>query len=173
MLMIWVDWLLFAALVVSILIGVIRGFTREVLGLATWILSLGAALLLAPYAAVHLEPYIAVPSVRIAAAYALVFFGGLVLGAIITAIVAALVRKSPLSGVDRTVGGGFGLVRGVLIAVVAVWLVGLTPARQDPWWGQSMLIGKLEWLAGGFESLMPEDWRARLKPAAVAAREGV
>lgn len=173
MLMIWVDWLLLSALVVSILIGVIRGFTREVLGLATWLLSLIAALLLAPLAAVYLEPHIAVPSVRIAAAYAAVFFGGLVLGAIVTAIVAALVRKSPLSGIDRTVGGGFGLVRGLLLAVVAVWLVGLTPVKQDPWWAQSMFIGKLEWLAGGFETLMPDNWRAALKPAAVAAKEGI
>lgn len=169
--MIWVDWCLLAALAVSILIGVIRGFTREVLGLATWIVAIAAALLLAPAAAVHLEPHIAVPSIRIASAYGLVFLTGLVLGAIVTGLVSLLVRKSPLSGVDRVVGGGFGALRGVMLAAILVALVGLTPARQDPWWRESLFIGKLEWLAVGFKQLMPADWQERLKPAAEAIKK--
>jgi membrane protein required for colicin V production len=158
--MIWVDWILLAALIASILIGVLRGFTREVLGLVTWILSIAATLLLAPSATGYLESQIPTPSLRIAAAYALVFFGGLVIGAIITAIIVKLVRQSPLSGVDRAVGAGFGLVRGLLLAVVTVWLVGMTPARKDPWWGQSTLIPRLEVLTGLFERFMPEKWRS-------------
>lgn len=171
--MIWVDWLVVAALAISIVIGVLRGFTREVLGLASWILAIGAALLLAPTAAVFLEPHITIPSIRVAAAYGIVFFIGLVLGAVITYVVASLVRKSPLSGIDRTVGGGFGLVRGLLLAVVLVWLVGLTPARQDPWWRQSVFVGRLQWLADGFLELMPDAWQKTLNPAAVAAKEGL
>ena len=168
--MIWVDWALLGALALSILIGIFRGFTREVFGLASWILAIVAALLFAPAAAGHLEPYIAVPSIRIASAYGLVFFSGLVLGAIVTAIIAGLVRKSPLSGVDRSIGAGFGLLRGVLLAVVLVWLVGLTPARQDAWWRASFFIGKLEWLAGGLNQFIPDDWQQRLKPAVAAVQ---
>ena len=170
--MIWVDWILVSALLISILIGVIRGFTREILGLASWIVAIAAALLLAPHVAPMLEGKISVPSLRIAGAYALVFVAGLVIGAIITAVITSLVRKSPLSGVDRMVGGGFGALRGVLIAVMMVWLVGMTPARQDPWWNQSLLVGKLEWLAGAFDKLVPADWAKELKPTAVV-KEGV
>ncbi len=168
--MIWVDWALLGALAISILIGILRGFTREVLGLASWILAIVAALLFAPAAAVYLEPHISVPSIRIASAYGLVFFSGLVLGAVLTSIISALVRKSPLSGIDRGIGAGFGLLRGVLLAVVVVWLVGLTPARQDPWWRNSLFIGKLEWLAQGLNQFVPDDWQTRLKPAVTAAK---
>lgn len=172
--MIVVDWILLAALLISVVIGIIRGFTREVLGLATWILAIVAALIFGSDAAVKLEPHIAVPSMRIAAGYGLVFFLGLLAGSVITAIISRVVRHSPLSGVDRTIGGGFGLARGVLIAVAMVWLVGLTPARQDPWWKESMLVGHLEWLAEGFRKLMPQDWERTLKPAtAIVKREGV
>lgn len=171
--MIWADWFLLAALIVSILIGVLRGFTREVLGLLSWILAIIAALLFAPQAAGWLEPHIATPSIRIAASYALVFFGILVLGAIVTSIVSMLVRKSPLSGVDRMVGGGFGLLRGVVIALGMVWLVGMTPARQDPWWGQSALIPRLEGVARTFDRLLPDNWQQQLTPAATVAKEGV
>lgn len=170
--MIWVDWLLLAALVISILIGILRGFTREVLGLGTWIVAIVAALLFAPTAAVYLESQIPVPSIRIAAAHGLVFFGGLVLGAVVTNIVSMLVRKSPLSGVDRMVGGGFGLLRGGMLAVLVVWLLGMTPARQDPWWRESAFVGRLDVLAQGFTRMLPSDWARRL-PASVAAREGV
>lgn len=165
--MIWVDWVLLAAFAVSILIGVLRGFTREVLGLASWILAIGASLLLAPTAAGWLEAHIETPSLRIAAAYGLVFLGGLLAGAVVTAVVSLLVRKSPLSGVDRMVGGGFGVVRGVLLAAVVVALLGLTPARQDPWWKESVLIGQLEWLADGFRKMLPPDWQQKLTPITV------
>lgn len=175
--MIWADWFLLAALVVSILIGVIRGFTREVLGLVSWIVAIIASLLLAPSTVGWLEPHITTPSLRIAGSYALVFLAALLVGAIVTSVVSMLVRKSALSGVDRMVGGGFGLIRGVLIGVVAVWLVGLTPARQDPWWKESMFIPRLEWLAAGFRSVMPEKWRPYLTPSAepvpVPTKEGI
>lgn len=160
--MIWVDWCLLAAIAVSILIGVLRGFTREVLGLASWALAIAAALLLAPSAVVYLESHIETPSIRIASAYGLVFLAGLLVGAIVTAIGSMLVRKSPLSGVDRMVGGGFGMLRGVMMAAIVVALVGLTPARQDPWWKESVFIGQLEWLADGFRGLLPDDWQKRL-----------
>lgn len=172
--MIWADWFLLGALVVSILIGVLRGFTREVLGLLSWILAIVAALLFAPAAEGWLTPHIATPSLRIAASYAVVFFAALLLGAIVTSVIAMLVRKSPLSGVDRVIGGGFGLVRGVLIAVLLVWVVGLTPARQDPWWGQSQLIPPLDRLAGGFKRWLPERWQKELQPlAGTVIKEGV
>ena len=172
--MIWADWFLLAALVISILIGVLRGFTREMLGLLSWILAVVAAYLFAEHALGYLEPHIATPSIRIAASYAVVFFGVLVLGAIVTSIVSMLVRKSPLSGVDRMVGGGFGAVRGVLIAVLLVWVVGLTPARQDPWWKESSLIPPLDGLARSFDSLMPPQWQKQLGPIAGSAdKEGV
>lgn len=174
--MIWADWFLLAALVVSILIGVVRGFTREILGLISWIIAIVAALWLAPGTIGWLEPHVATPSLRIAASYALVFFVALVLGAIVTSVVSLLVRKSALSGFDRMVGGGFGLIRGVMIAVVLVWLVGLTPARQDPWWNESMLIPRLETLVDGLRGLLPESWRKYATPAAapaLAPKEGV
>ena len=173
--MIWADWFLLAALVASILIGVLRGFTREVLGLASWILALVAALVLAPHTAGYFESHVATPSLRIASSYAVVFFGALVLGAIVTTIVSMLVRKSALSGVDRMIGGGFGLVRGVLIAVLLVWLVGMTPARKDPWWESSMFIPRLDLLADGFQQWMPEECRKHAVPAAgkTAKKEGV
>ena len=175
--MIWADWVLLAALLASIVIGILRGFTREFMGLISWIVAIFAALVLAPHTLGMLEPHISTPSLRIAASYAVVFFGFLVVGAIVTAVVSALVRKNAsLSAIDRMVGGGFGLIRGVLIGVVLVWIVGLTPARQDPWWKESAFIPGLQWVADGFRSILPDKWARYAEPAAEAAeaaKEGV
>ncbi|MGQ0587707.1 MAG: CvpA family protein [Gammaproteobacteria bacterium] len=167
--MIWADWVLLAALLASVVIGIIRGFTKEVFGLISWVVAIFAALFLAPSILGWLEPHVSTPSLRIASSYAIVFFAFLVLGAVVTAVVGSLVQKSGLTGIDRTIGGGFGLIRGVLIGVVLVWLVGLTPARQDPWWKESMLIPGYEWLAEGFRSVLPEKWARYAEPAAEAA----
>jgi membrane protein required for colicin V production len=174
--MIWADWALLAILVASIVIGIVRGFTREFFGLISWIVAIVAAVFLAPTAHDWLGSAVSTPSLRIAASYAVVFFGFLVLGAVVTAVVGSLVQKSGLTGVDRTIGGGFGLIRGVLIGVVLVWIIGLTPARRDPWWKESALIPPLEWLADGFRSVLPEKWQRYATPtaeAAGAAKEGL
>ena len=39
------DWILLGALLVSIVIGIIRGFTREFFGLITWVIAIIAAVL--------------------------------------------------------------------------------------------------------------------------------
>ena len=163
--MTWADGFLLAALLISVVVGIIRGFTREILGLVSWVVAIAAALLLAPSAVGWLEPHVSTPSLRVAASYALVFFVALVIGAIVTTVASLMVRKSALSGLDRMVGGGFGLIRGVLVGVVAVWIVGMTPARQDPWWKESRLVPGYDWLAQGFGTFMPEKWR----PGAPAA----
>jgi membrane protein required for colicin V production len=163
--MIWVDWCLLGVLAASIVIGIFRGFVREVFGLATWIVAFVAALFLAEPASAALETHIATPSLRVVAGYALVFFAALLAGSIVTHLIAMAVRKSPLSGVDRTIGGGFGLVRGLLLALLFVWLAGKTPARQDPWWTQSLFVGRLEALAAGLGSLIPAGWGDGLKAA--------
>lgn len=171
--MIWVDWVLAAALVLSIAIGIWRGFTREMLGLASWILSILAALWFAPTLAPLFAPYIETPSIRLASAYATLFVAGLVTGALVTAIVSSLVRQSPLSGVDRAIGAGFGLVRGLLLATVLVWLVGQTPAKSDPWWRESKLVGPLQELAAAAGRAVPDRWAAKVSESATVAREGI
>ena len=132
--MIWADWLLLAALLVSIVIGVLRGFTREFFGLVSWVVAIVGAVFLAPTAYGWLESAVSTPSLRIAASYASVFFGFLVVGAIVTAVVSSLVQKSGLTGVDRTIGGGFGLIRGVLITMPPSSRHAVAGCDRDPLW---------------------------------------
>jgi membrane protein required for colicin V production len=167
--MIWVDYCIVAVLLVSTIVGVIRGFARETLGLLTWILAIWLAIAFAGAVAIRLGPYISVPSVRIAAAYAILFLGGLLIGGIITALIVRTIRDGVLSSTDRTLGGGFGVIRGAVLVALFILVAGTTPARHDPWWQRSVLLDKFEWLADGLRVLIPPRWLDQLKSDEIKA----
>ncbi|MBI2383720.1 MAG: CvpA family protein [Gammaproteobacteria bacterium] len=162
--MIWVDWGILFVVVVSVLIGLFRGFTREVLGLLTWVAALWLAWVLGDNLAQRLESSISVPQVRMAAAYGLLFLAGLIGGSIATFAICRTVKESPFARTDRVVGAGFGLLRGLALVAVFVLFAGMTSARQDDWWKKSVLIGHVEWLADGLARVIPAAWLESLKP---------
>lgn len=163
--MIWVDYCILALIIVSVIVGLIRGFARETLGLLTWILAFWLALTFEPQVAKALEPHISAPSVREAAAYAVLFLGGLLVGGIFTAIVSHVIRDSLFSSADRTLGAGFGLIRGALLVALFVLFAGQTQAKDDPWFRQSKMVAQFGWLSEGLRTLIPEAWLEKLKPA--------
>lgn len=148
----WADWIIVAVVAVSTLISLVRGFMREALSLLTWIAAFVVARLFSPTLAVHLEPYIQTPSLQLLAAFALLFFGMLLVGSILNWVIGLLVRATGLSGMDRLLGMAFGMARGLLVLVVALALLRLTPAPQDPWYRQSVLIPHVA---------LVEDWSRR------------
>lgn len=164
--MIWVDWCIVAVFLISILIGVIRGFAREILNILTWALAFGLAWLFGDMVAGMLTGQISEPAVRIACAYAALFIGGLLIGAILTHLLTEWIRGSVLDGIDRTIGGGIGFIRAVLIVSLFLICAGTMGAKQDRWWHQSMIIPHIEWLADGLRTLIPERWLDKLKPTA-------
>ena len=162
--MIWVDYCILAVTLLSVVIGVLRGFTRELFSLLTWGLALALTLLFGEQAAEGLKFIISIPALRVVAGYAACFFGGLLLGAIISMLFVEMVRNSRLAAADRTLGAGFGILRALLVTAVFVMLADNMGARGESWWQRSKIIDKTEWLARGVEALMPERWLASLRP---------
>lgn len=155
-----IDWVLVAVLGISGLISLKRGFVKEALSLATWILALIIARWLSGNLATVLAGSIDSPSLRWMVAFAILFVGTLVVGALINHLVVELVRLTGLSGTDRVLGMFFGLLRGVIILVVLVYGAQFTMLPSDDWWQHSQLIPYLESIA---------DWIRKTFPAAQAA----
>jgi len=154
----WADYVILAVFAVSVLIGLLRGFTREVLGVLGWILAFWAAFTFTHQAAEWLAPHIATPSVRRAAAFGGLFLLVLLLTSLITFFIGRLIRDGALASADRTLGAGFGLLRGLVLVAALLWAAGTTAARQDPWWQQSALIPRLEWMADILKATVPQRW---------------
>jgi membrane protein required for colicin V production len=163
--MTWVDYSILGVFAISVLLGIWRGMTREVFSLLTWIAAFVVAWLFSTQVAIMLTPYIPDPVLRIAAACAGVFLGALLVGAVLTHVLVSVVRGSGFSPADRTLGGGLGLVRAVVLVSLFVLIGGHMGAAQAGWWRESALIDRFVPLAQGFETVIPEAWLEMLKPS--------
>jgi membrane protein required for colicin V production len=160
----WTDYTIIAVLGLSVLMGLWRGFVAEVLALAVWACAFWVAWLLGPTLAERLSGSISTPSARVLLAYALCFIAVLVAGAIVTFIMRKLVEGSGLSGSDRLLGMVFGLVRGLALVVLVVFLLGLTPFSADTWWRVSRLLPGFENGARWLGSRLPDELGRYLEP---------
>lgn len=137
----WADWLILGVLALSSLIGIWRGFVREALSLLCWLVALVVAMHFHRSLATLLTDHIATPSVRHMVAFGGLFVFSLIVGALISYLIAELVRVTGLSGTDRLLGMLFGLGRGVvLVLLLVLFLPKLVPVNQDLWWQQSRVI---------------------------------
>lgn len=155
--MIWIDYAILAVVGISGVISLMRGFIREALSLAGWIAAFWIAIAFSGRAALWLEGYVTVPSVRVGMAFAVLFIGVLLLCGIVLRLAGTLVDRTGMSGTDRTLGIVFGVLRGIVVTGVLVLLAGLTPVPRDPWWSQSMLLPHFVELAREIRTFLPAD----------------
>jgi len=153
--MIWVDYAIACLVTVSAVIGLLRGFIKEAFALATWVVAIGVGMHYSRDFAVLLQTAISYPSARIAAAFGILFFMTLILGALISFILNHLIEKTGLTGSDRLLGMLFGVVRGAVLVSVLVMLGGITPLPEDPWWKQSLMIPPFQSLAVWLKDHIP------------------
>jgi membrane protein required for colicin V production len=167
--MAWVDYFLIGIVLVSVLVGALRGFIREALSLVAWVLAFVLALRYGPDTAEYLRGGITSPLLRTILGYVLPFFAVLFAGGLLIWIISWVIRGAGLAPVDRMLGSGFGLLRGAFIVVALVMLAGLGALGREPWWKQSMLVPQLQPLANQMQALIPARWLAYLRAQAVAA----
>lgn len=160
----WLDYGIVAVVMLSILIGFVRGFTRESLGLGTWILAILLSVAFGPAFAAWLTPHFEQPLLRAGVAYGGLFLGGLLIGGILTAVLVTRVRESRFSTADRTMGSGLGLIRGILFVGLVVLLGATVGFDDESWWQQSVLIEPAQVVADGLDVLIPDAWLEPLRP---------
>jgi len=148
----WLDIGLLAFLALSMVVGLIRGFAFELLSLAGWF----AAYFAARYGTPLAQPWLHIgepgSSLNYGATFACVFLVALVIWSIAARLVRALIRATPLSPIDRLLGAGFGLVRGVVVLLIAALVIGVSPWAQSSLWRQS--VGAA-WLSAMVHELRP------------------
>jgi membrane protein required for colicin V production len=157
----WIDWAILIVIGLSAGMSLLRGFVREALSLAGWILAFFVAKGFYQEFSTLLQTYIETPSLRYAVAWASLFILTLTISGLINYLLGQLIEKAGLSGMDRIMGMAFGALRGVLLASVAVILMReFTPVQQDKWWTQSQLVPHVEKLGGWFyeqaSTVMPQ-----------------
>jgi membrane protein required for colicin V production len=131
------DLVVVGIVLISALLAAVRGFTREVLAIASWAAAAAAAYALHPMVQPYLTEYIPStnPQVAKVAAIAAVFLGTLIVVSFFTVKISDLILDSKIGALDRTLGFLFGAARGFLIAVLAFALFDfLVGEKQQPEW---------------------------------------
>jgi membrane protein required for colicin V production len=151
------DYLVIAAVVTSAIVGAARGFLREAVALAAWVIALFLAWHFSDLIAPHLGGLMSDSDVRPWAARVIIVLLVLLLGAGVGAALRHFVRLSIFSGMDRLLGFGFGVLRGFVLLGVFVILGQLLRLQEENWWRHSMLIPYGESIANGLRMLVGEE----------------
>ncbi len=155
--MVWIDYAILAIITVSSLISLVRGFIKEAVSLAVWVLGFVIASRFYSELAVYLTG-IEKEIVKNGVSIAILFIITLVLGALVNHLLSEIVHYTGLSGTDKMLGMVFGGLRGVLIVAAALlFLDTLTPANSTDWWQASILIPEFSFIVEWFFAFLQEN----------------
>jgi membrane protein required for colicin V production len=163
--MIGIDILLAAVVILSCVIGVMRGLIRELISLVSWIVGLWCAWRFAYIVEPELGGVLADRPLSLWAARSLVLIGILVVGGIVGGIVGYLIRHSALGWLDRLLGIFFGLLRGlVLVGLVAI-IGSLLQLTGGPAWHDAQLTSYAEAIGDVLKALVDDAGQSLKSPA--------
>ena len=153
-----IDIIIALALVASIVVGLVRGFVKEAISIATLIIAIWAALYFGPAVGNISDSWLSAEELQVWFGRVLVFAVVLSLGGLLGWGLSKLIRLSVLSGVDRLLGSLFGVLRGILL--VAVFVIGgqFAGFDNDDWWLQSRLLPHFEVVADWIKVMAPKGY---------------
>ncbi len=157
-----IDIVLLAVLALSVLVGLLRGVTLELMSLAGWFAAWFGGSWLEPLVAPWLPVGEPGSGLNRGVAFACSFLLVLLVWSLLAKLVSMMVKATPLQLVDRLLGGVFGLARGVLVLLVAATLIAWTPAGGTAAWHGS--VGG-QWLSAAVE-VVSSWWPDRIGPPA-------
>jgi len=136
-----VDYIIVAAVLISVLFGAVRGFLRESVALLGWLVGLWLAWRYAFVVEPFLGGSLAGTELQGWAARGIVLIAVVITSWLVGGLLSYLVQRSGLTlGVDRFLGGVFGLVRGAVIVGFAVMLGQAAGLQAEKWWRGSLLM---------------------------------
>lgn len=150
------DYVVLVIVAVSVLLSVMRGFVREVIGLVGWVAAFIAAMTLTGPVSNLMVSNIPDERLRAVLAFVGIFFAVLLFTSLFALAFSRLLKTAGLGLEDRVLGGAFGLARGLLIVTVLVLLAGVTNLPKQPAWTNAMLSPPLEALATTLKRGLPQ-----------------
>lgn len=139
-----VDLIIIVVMCLSVLVGFIRGFIKEVLSVCLWLAAIICAVLYTQDLQLWLVDYIEIPGVRVSAAFAIIFFVVFLVGSLVNRVLANVLQLSGFGLINRLLGVVFGAGRGILLIIAALLLLSPTAITKDIMFQESLLVPLLE-----------------------------
>ena len=157
------DFILFGIMLVSGLLALARGFTREMLSLGAWAAAAGAAWFAIKQKPImdlvtpHVDP--SKPELAQVIVAAAAFIVTLVILSIIGVKISDRVVDSSAGAVDRTLGFFYGLARGLIFVSICYlfysWI--LSVEKQEDWVRNAASMPAIRWVSQTMKNYMPPD----------------
>ena len=150
------DYAVLTIIGLSVILSMMRGLVKEVLSILGWV----AAVYVGRTYTGELLPMmpldIPTDSLRILAAFLVLFLATLLLSTLLAIAISAVFKKIGLGWLDRMLGAIFGVFKGLLIVCVLVFLAGLTELPKDARWKNAMFSSPIEVLVINMLPWLPE-----------------
>ena len=126
------DGILVGFTLVSAMLAMVRGFSREVLSVVSWAAAAAAAFFFYKPVLPYVQPYIDNDKIAMAASAGIVFLIALIVVSVITMKLADWIIDSRIGALDRTLGFLYGAVRGILVVAVALLVFNWLARAKGP-----------------------------------------
>ena len=146
------DLAMIAWLVLSVLVGVVRGLVFELVSLLGWAVAFFGAFWIAPMLAPHVPLARESVTPKDMIAFGCAFLAILILWGLAARLMRLMLHATPLRLPDRVLGAGFGLARGVVVLLLVAIVVGVTPLETSHAWQRSRVA---PWLNQAIEEIHP------------------
>jgi len=154
----WFDIALALVILVSIAAGLKSGFARVVIGLIATVAGLLLGFWCYRIVGEKLLPYVSTPALADMLGFLIIFFGILIVGALVGALLANLFRWIGLSWFDHFLGGVAGFVRGILmVATFAAILVAFMPSPAPAFLENSRVLPYASEVAAALAQAAPRE----------------
>ena len=150
------DYTVFIIIGACIIISMMRGAVREMLSIIGWLAALYVAKTYSTQLVPLLPQDIPTDSLRILAAFLILFLGVLLVVSLLSIALSSVLEKIGLSWLNRFFGALFGFAKGLLIVCILVFLAGLTSIPKDVRWTNAMFSSPLEALVKAALPFMPQ-----------------
>jgi membrane protein required for colicin V production len=164
--MTWIDAAALGIILLSAAFSTVRGFVRELLSIIAWVGAAIAALNLFPYVVPYVGSILPLKNLVPFVAIGFVFIVTLILLSLLAALLGGLIRDTALSGLDRSLGMVFGVVRGIVIVCLAY--IGLSVGVDQSQWPAPVVNARLlpAAHAGAVDlvTLVPDPYKPKVDP---------
>ncbi len=159
----WVDYVVLAIFVLSIMAGLARGVIKEVIAVITWIAAFIISILFSARLAsaftnsstvqdainnatttAGVNPTQSISMLSLGLSFISLFVATLIVGSLINFVITRVIEGQGVSITNHLFGGVFGILRGLLIILALMFLVQLTPLQEQPWWTQSRFVSTFQ-----------------------------
>ncbi len=153
------DGILIGVTLFSAVLAMVRGFSREVLSVASWVVAALAAYFFYDDLVPYISEYTPNATIAMVASAGIIFLVALIIVSVLTMRIADFVIDSRIGALDRTLGFLFGAARGILLVAVAMlffnWLV--SGPQQPAWVADAKSKPLLDSIGTQLVNILPED----------------